>query len=661
MPVLGTGFSFPFFLDYPTGTTNMKTIETMQKTQTGQPAASTIAPIAIGRLAISPLNVRKKAPGGIAELADLIKSQGLIHNLVVTEQQKKKKKTGNYEVVAGGRRLAALELLVAEGRLSAADEVNCRIVSMDEALEMSLAENSGREAMHPADLVMAYRNLTEAGLAPDEIAPRFGVSPLTVKRYLKLTHVSPALFALYADDQMNFEQISALALTDDHDLQQRLWNDTSEWQRNGTHFRRLITGAEIDITRHPLAKFVGVEAYEAEGGLIRRDLFKDADEGYMQDAELLESLALEKLNQSVESVKGEGFAWVEVHTTFDYSDEANFGRMRSESRQPTDVEQEQIDALEAERSAIEADFESYDEDTDETGEVYAAIEAKANGIEAKLDALLGSLAEPHPDDRALAGAVVTVDSSGQLRIKRGLIRKEDMKKQPSGRIGASGSVKADEPKAVHSEKLTRMLTAHRTAALQAAMADRPDVALAALVHSLAEKVLANGYGASPVKINLQRIYLKPDADNIEQSKAAIALADKHQYWKDRAETREEGQDLFTWLLEQPQQDLLDLLALCVAYSIDTVTSREHAPSQPVAKLMNALNLNMAQWWEATAENYLAHVNKDRILSIVTDAVSPRNADLMRGLKKADLVRQAESELSGLNWLPDNFKCEAQSD
>ena len=637
-------------------------MKTTEATQTRQQTANTIVTIAINKLAKSPLNVRKKEPHGIAELADLVKSQGLIHNLVVTEQQqKKKKKTGNYEVVAGGRRLAALELLVAEGRLSDADEVNCRIVSMAEALEMSLAENSGREAMHPADLVMAYRNLTDAGLAPDEIAPRFGVSPLTVKRYLKLTHVSPALFALYADDQMNFEQISALALTEDHELQERLWNDTPQWQRSGSTFRRLITGTEIDAKSSPLAKFVGVEAYEAAGGLIRRDLFKDADEGYMQDAELLESLALEKLNECVESVKGEGFAWVEVHTTFDYSDEAHFGRMRSDSREPTVAEQEQMNALEAEQDAIEADSESYDEDADETGEVYDAMEAKSHAIQARMNALIESFEEPHPDDLALAGAVVTVDSSGQLRIKRGLIRKEDMKKQPSGGTGSGGSVKADEPKAVHSEKLTRMLTAHRTAALQAAMADRPDVALAALVHSLAEKVLVDGYGASPIKINLQRIYLKPDAGNIEQGKAAIALAEKHQYWKDRVETREADKDLFTWLLEQPQPDLLDLLALCVAYSIDTVTSREHAPSQPVAKLMNALNLNMAQWWEATAENYLAHVNKDRILSIVTEAVSPRNADLMRNLKKADLVRQAETELSGLNWLPDNFKCEPKPD
>jgi ParB family chromosome partitioning protein len=64
---------------------------------------------------------------------------------------------------------------------------------------------------------------------------------------------------------------------------------------------------------------------------------------------------------------------------------------------------------------------------------------------------------------------------------------------------------------------------------------------------------------------------------------------------------------------------------------------------------------MADWWEATPENYLSHVLKDRILSVMTEAVSPGKADAMRGLKKDQLVLRADEELSGLRWLPDNFK------
>jgi ParB family transcriptional regulator, chromosome partitioning protein len=136
----------------------------------------------------------------------------------------------------------------------------------------------------------------------------------------------------------------------------------------------------------------------------------------------------------------------------------------------------------------------------------------------------------------------------------------------------------------------------------------------------------------------------------------MVLAEKHQYWQERIEAgKQGGKTLFGWLLEQPQQDLLELLALCTAASINTVSSRENAPSDEVAALMAALNLDMADWWEATPENYLLHVSKDRILSVVTEAVSLEKADAMRGLKKDQLVMSADEELSGLRWLPENFK------
>ena len=634
---------------------------------------TTLIRVPVRNLVLSPLNVRKKAGGGIEELASLIASQGLIQNLTVTAQGKKGRGAARFEVVAGGRRLAALKLLTADGRLSKDHEVECRVVEQAEALEISLAENSGREGMHPADLVMAFRALVDNGLSPDEIAPRFGVSPLTVKRYLKLANVSPAIFQLYADDEMNFEQISALALTEDHALQERLWNSTSEWQRNGPTFRRLITDTEINTRTSPLAKFVGVEEYEAAGGSMRRDLFGREDEGYMQDAELLESLALEKLNQAVESIKDEDHAWVQVHTTFDYSDRAEFSHVRTIRREPTAEERTRMEALDAQTKALQPEYEAYDEDADESGERYQALEEKAQRIQDQLDALDASLAVPYPDDLAIAGAVVTVDQNGELRIERGLIRKEDVKKLPKGNRGNGGNGEHGEQgragmngagdemlEPVHSEKLTRMLTAHRTAAIQAELMNRPEVALAALVHRMASQVFSKGYVSNRiVQVSIERSYLKPDAENIEQSRAGKAMEEKRRYWQERIEAAEQGgRSLFGWLLDQPQQDLLELLAFCTAVSVNTVSARENVPSNDVAVLMTALDLDMADWWEATPENYLSHVSKDRILTVVTQAASPEKADVMRGLKKEQLVQKADEALSGLRWLPGNLKVEA---
>lgn len=123
-------------------------------------APSTLIRVSINQLVHSPLNVRKKQSTGISELAALIFSQGLIQNLVVVTQRKKNKPTGKYEVIAGSRRFDALQMLVADGRYRKEQEVDCRLVDEVEAKAMSLAENSGREAMHPADLVVAYRDLS---------------------------------------------------------------------------------------------------------------------------------------------------------------------------------------------------------------------------------------------------------------------------------------------------------------------------------------------------------------------------------------------------------------------------------------------------------------------------------------------------------------------
>ncbi|WP_074631972.1 MULTISPECIES: hypothetical protein [Nitrosospira] len=99
----------------------------------------------------------------------------------------------------------------------------------------------------------------------------------------------------------------------------------------------------------------------------------------------------------------------------------------------------------------------------------------------------------------------------------------------------------------------------------------------------------------------------------------------------------------------------NLLAFCTAVSINTVSGREHAPSIDVGAIMTALSLDMADWWEPTPENYLLHVSKDRIIEVVGEAVSLQIAQTMTKMKKGELVESANAKLSGLRWLPGNFK------
>ena len=48
------------------------------------------------------------------------------------------------------------------------------------------------------------------------------------------------------------------------------------------------------------AVFVGVETYEAAGGIVLRDLFESDDGGWLQDAALLDRLVAEKLKATAD-------------------------------------------------------------------------------------------------------------------------------------------------------------------------------------------------------------------------------------------------------------------------------------------------------------------------------------------------------------------------
>jgi ParB family chromosome partitioning protein len=90
-------------------------------------------------------NVRKTPRMSIPELAASIQRVGLLQNLIVIAAADGE----HYEVVAGGRRLAALKLLAKKHRISKEWEVPCLLVADGTARTASLTENVQREAMHP--------------------------------------------------------------------------------------------------------------------------------------------------------------------------------------------------------------------------------------------------------------------------------------------------------------------------------------------------------------------------------------------------------------------------------------------------------------------------------------------------------------------------------
>jgi len=296
-----------------------------------QAPAAELRFIALSHLRLSKRNVRKTAVP-LDALAESIDRVGLLQNLIVVPHPDGE----SFEVVAGGRRWAALRLLAKKKCIARDQTIPCLVVPDDSAVTVSLTENVQRQDMHPADQFEAFLALVNEGRPIEDIAADFGVTPLVVQRRLKLARVSPRLMAEYRQGGVTLEQLMVLTLTDDHKAQEAAYFEAPAYERDPYALRRRLTHSDVDAVRSPLARFVGVDAYMAAGGGIRRDLFAQDGEGVtLTDADLLARLAADKLEAIVAEIRAEGWKWVEAVAGFGYSELAAFRRAPQIERQPT--------------------------------------------------------------------------------------------------------------------------------------------------------------------------------------------------------------------------------------------------------------------------------------------------------------------------------------
>lgn len=630
--------------------------------ETFEPGDLVLIPLSL--LVASPFNARRSGGDDVTELAELIAAQGLLQNLVVHEDHDKRgKPTGNFGVNAGGRRRRALVQLAKDGRVSKDMEVLCRFVSRAEALASSMAENSGREPMSAADTIAAFADMASAGASVEELAVCFGVTALTVRRRLKLANVAPELFEVFRGGQMSLEQLMALAVTEDHEAQRRVWESTSPHDRSERNLRRLLLGRATDAQTDPVARYVGLKAYEAAGGAVVRDLFGEDGNGFIQDVELLERLAQERLQVKAAKVRAEGWSWVEVRTQFGYSDQQAFGTARTGRREPSAAQAASLASLKEEHDKADAELEAlYDDDDGEFDQAKASkLESTIEKARTETEKIERSLAMWPSEVLAVAGAVVTIDRAGAAVVHRGLVKPEDRKAAQKaaqqavgaaqGHAEAAGEGGAPDGKGGLSESLVRKLTAHKTCALQLALAGNGRVALAALAHVMVHQLVSSPMGYTPSALSVRAhgclATMSGAADDIEGAKAWVALNARLGAWRERLPAEEDA--LLPWLLEQPTDVVLELLALCAALTVNGVVGREgdHA-SDDLAK---AVGLDMAEWWKPTAESYLAQVPKARIVEAVADAVSAEKAAPLAKMKKPDAVAAAQALLANTRWLP----------
>jgi len=609
-----------------------------------------IITVALSKLDADPRNVRKTySAEGIEALAANIRADGyrLLQNLVIRKGDKR----GRYFVVAGGRRLAALKLLAEAGEITKDYPVECKEREGEIATEISLAENVMREDMHPVDQYEAFDALAKQGKDIADIAARFGTTETIVRKRLALARVSPILLQQFRDEDMSFAQLSAFTVSDDHERQVTVWNSLPSWSRDPHSIRRALTEEMIPATDKRIQFIGGLEAYEEAGGQVQRELFDDRNAGYAMDVALVEKLVAEKLETAAATVRAEGWKWVECSAT------APAGYHAMKRHYP-----EALPLSEEDQAALDAAQAEYDELAElmESGMADDEAEARLSDVEKRIDTLNARSEAYSAEALEQAGTFVFLDYYGRLAIERGFVKPGegeaagDENEDGEGLPSASGAAKPKARSISHSAAMIEDLSAHKTAALRIELANNPDVALVAVVHAMLLRV-AYPYNSeqSALQLSLTHERLEPSMKDAESCKGLSAFNDLADSYGHHLPGN--PADLFDWLLEQPQDMVLMLLALGAAHSVNAVekkfTDRKKGIEQ-ANQLGRALKVNMPDWFETTGDSYFKHVNRTTIeLSVAEARGSDAELSVRAAAKKSEAVTIADRLVAGSGWIP----------
>lgn len=385
----------------------------------------------------------------------------------------------------------------------------------------------------------------------EDIAALFGVTPAVVKQRLKLASVSPQLIAAYRQDEMNLDQLTAFAITEDHAKQEKVWAALADEEPDRDDLLAALTEEEVSAS-DPLARFVGTEAYQAAGGIIVRDLFDEAGEGYFADLDLLDELASAKFEAAAAEVRAEGWKWVQVMRRCDYGVLSGMRRLYPRPLPLSEADQAAFDALQGDYDLLLEQEES------------DAREAELERLGQAMDALRGEDVFSSTE-LALAGAIITLHPTGELRIERGLVRPED---DPGAQRQPRQPLAVKEGPASLSAGLVGELTAQQTMALRDALGSNGAAALVAVTHALAAAQFYTCARVSCLEIRAGSRFLEALAPGIADSPAARRISARHESWAQRLPQAEE--ELWGFVGGLSAADRLALLAHCVGLSVDAV-------------------------------------------------------------------------------------------
>ena len=578
--------------------------------------------IPLGDLTLSPLNARQVVDQAEVEaMAVSIATAGLLQNLVGYQDD-----TASIGIVGGGKRLRALQLLAAQGFMPGAgmpgiDPVPV-IVTMDPHTAVAWAgtENTARSALGPADEITAYAALRARGSSADMIARTFAVPAAHVARRLALANLPDAVIAALRDGKITIDVARALTLAPTPDraaevCEIAIANDWRDWR-----VKEALT-ANTTGSRDRRVKFLGIEALQAAGVVVQRDLF--SDDIYIAAGDLIHQLFVEK-GEDLAAAKAaaESWSWSEFFAGQPYE-------FKADGLVPIYREENQLPDGDLERMQDLA--ESNGLDPAEQDEL-VALQARADG-------------DFSDDQRSVGGVVISIRHNGTPDYAY-FARKSAM---PGSSVGGSGGAssggKSQEPKPLPESLLTD-LARIKLLSLQTALMGNASLMLDLLGWQLTAALPTY---AAPLAIALTPPAIAPE--KVDGTTVPEALA------RPKTDHRPAMESFTAWLT-LPQAERIALTGLHLA-RLFRFSTRD-----PVANDLAAqLAVNPRDVWTPTAEGYFSRLPAPALDAIYAELIPADSAALktFKALKKGPKAQnlhslfgpQKHAERAALQLTPDD--------
>lgn len=616
--------------------------------------------VPFSQLSLSPLNVRKAEPDAakLQELAGSIRAVGVLHNLIVHRLP-----DGQLGAAAGGRRFRALSILLNEEAIALDYAVPVKTVSDDVAEVVSAIENFQHESMHPSDQIMAFARISASGKTAAEIGGLMGYSTKNVQKFLRLAGMAPALLSKLAEDKINVDQLQALSASDDHERQLDVWKNAYGYYRNPKELREAVLRGEVSAEGHRLLEFVGREVYEQAGGGFRFDLF--TDEGFISDTVLLDTLTRQKLTEVADGIaQAEGWKWSEGRTDgiSTYGDDAQkYLLLNLPHGELTPEESARFDALDKQLEALSEQDDSDDADHD-------ALEQAADACQAEMSATdQNAENRAWTDDVRANGGVVASLRGNVISVRRGVMLRSDIPEVEKkagvnhtiASIRSEGGSDATEQRQGKplSAVLAKSLSSERTLAVQAALAEQPQMALVIFVHDCLKSTFDHrSYTFSTLKVTL---HAKTGLmlDNAPTSADGLAmqhLTAMHDAWQKLLP--QDWHKSWDWLLTWDTQALINVMGYCLARTLDGASERLNDKDGKAGKdlepVETLLNFTLRDWWLPTKANFFGRISKEQIADSLSQAgLDGASRDALK-MKKVDAAELAEEKILLTSWVPD---------